>query len=72
MSKVRPSTCALFTVGIVMLFICSFSFVLYCAESEVKSKADDLSGLSVRSFSCVHFCILSRYGCNWDSDIVVS
>ena len=62
-SNVSPRILGFFSVGSVVLFILSCSVVLYCAGSGVISVVVVLVGFSFRSFSCVHVCIPSRYGC---------
>jgi len=62
-SKVTPRILGFLTVGMVVLFIVRFRFVLYSAGSGVKSVQVDLSGLSVSSFSMVHSNSVFRYGC---------
>ena len=60
-SRVSPNSFGLMVMGSVVLSICSACCVLYSAGSGVKSVHDDLSGLRMRLFVCVHVCISCRY-----------
>ncbi len=62
-SKVIPSILGCLCVGIVVLFMCRCSVVLYCAGSGVSSVAVVLSAFSVSWLFCVHVCMSCRYGC---------